>query len=209
MEPPPVPPRSSRAPPSALTSVISDELVLGPFLSGSSVAELKTRGITHIVSVDEHYITKIDTVAPVHMTQIGIEDTVPPEDHVERKLEAVVKAIEDFLLQDGPKTKVYLHCGEGVGRSAAAAVLFVASSYCKQGHSFNTRRALARVQRARPIACPNPGYIEALLRAESVANGEKATPSISLEQYKRYYSDLDSRVPFEDWYQQHATTESA
>lgn len=103
MEPPPVPPRSSRAPPSALTSVISDELVLGPFLSGSSVAELKTRGITHVVSVDEHYITKIDTVAPVHMTQIGIEDTVPPEDHVERKLEAVVKAIEDFLLQDGPK----------------------------------------------------------------------------------------------------------
>lgn len=89
----------------SITSEITDEVVLGPFLERSDETELVQTRCAAVVSVDERFVTNIEGPT-VHLP---IEDTNPPESGIIDKFANVINVVDDLL-----KTRYTAHsclCG--------------------------------------------------------------------------------------------------
>jgi hypothetical protein len=125
-------------------SVISNRILLGPFLSPARAAYLQTLGITHVLNVSEapSVVSAGDygfaVIADYPLTDI----TLIPDDVAI----ACVDALHRMLTP--PATKVYVHCIAGQNRSATVIWLYLIAS------GLSREAAKALVERAALDAIP-------------------------------------------------------
>uniref|UniRef100_A0A8C0B5Z0 Dual specificity phosphatase 19 n=1 Tax=Buteo japonicus TaxID=224669 RepID=A0A8C0B5Z0_9AVES len=77
-----------------------------------------------------------------------------PETDITSYFPECFEFIEKAKIQDGV---VLVHCNAGVSRAAAVVIGFLMNS-----ERLSFARAFSLVKNARPVACPNPGFMEQL-----------------------------------------------
>lgn len=132
------------------TSSLVDEVLPGLWLGGWTALNnegrrLRGRGVgavVSIVSADEPRI--LSGIAQLH---------VVCQDKPSARLDDHLSAIVGFIDDNRRRAGVYVHCGAGVSRSAAAVVAYVVWR-----HGLGVKDALCLVRAARPKANPNAGF---------------------------------------------------
>ena len=149
------------APPQVLSNLVAravglavavfPSLYVGPFLYAKSLSWLRRHGITHIVNATPcaPCMHEEDGIAYL---RVAIDDSpaVPISEHFEASRAFIVAA----LASGGT---VLVHCQMGRSRSVT-----LAAAYLMAEHGLDWRAALVAVQRARPSAAPNTGFMRQL-----------------------------------------------
>lgn len=155
-----------------------DEVAPRVFLSNRygamELAELERHGITHVFIAGDGW-----NLLPYHAAtgrftyeQVSLKDGDSALDGA--TLQAALPRALRFVvaaLASGPRARVLVHCSQGVSRSAAIVVAYLA-----QEEQISVVESLRRVQAVRPSAQPNPAFMQALARwrpAESEATASE------------------------------------
>lgn len=134
-------------------TIIEDKLYLGNLVAARASRAISERQITHIVSVCTNPI-------PADLPAGGFKQLRIPVDDVDYAdllihFPAACKFIHQAIASGGT---VFVHCGEGVGRSAA-----VVAAYLMASRQLNATDALDILRRAREQVWINPGFHEQLV----------------------------------------------
>ena len=125
-------------------------LYVGPFINARSKSWLTRHKITHVVNATKSApCVHEDALAYLRVPLDDLPDA-PIADH----FDACHAFISEALAGGGA---VLVHCQMGKSRSATLAAAYVVKEL-----GVSWRDALARVQRARPTAAPNTGFLKAL-----------------------------------------------
>lgn len=132
------------------SACILDFLFLGSEWNAANIDELKQNGITHILNVTK----EIDNFHPdlFHYKNILLYDLDSSNllDH----WESTFKFIEDARKIGG---RVLVHCKMGISRSGSTVCAYLMKQY-----GWDLEASLSHVQKCRPIANPNDGFIKQL-----------------------------------------------
>lgn len=143
-----------------------DEIVPNLFLSGMDVAEdvdtLKSKSITHIVNCTSSINNKFESTGDIKYHRVPIDDL--PNVNILQYFDAAFAFIDNALIFDenSSKNRVLVHCHAGVSRS----VSFVIGYLLKKRLFINYKDAYEHVKSARPVVCPNPGFVVQLKHYE-------------------------------------------
>lgn len=147
-------------------SLILPYLYIGPCSATSATSTFVARqGITHIISVGKKPESTLDSVTYL---RLSIEDD-PSAD-----LSKVGGEALEFINKARARKKsckIFVHCSAGISRSPA-----VVAFYLMQGCGMSLKQALGLIVRARPNACPNPGFISQLQQTELECRGSSSLP---------------------------------
>lgn len=147
-------------------SLILPYLYLGPCSATSATSTFVARqGITHIISVGKRPGTTLDSVTYL---RLSIEDD-PSADLRKAGEEAI--AFITKACASKKSCKLFIHCSAGISRSPA-----IVAYYLMQRCDMPLKRALGLIIRARPNACPNPGFLSQLQQAELECRGSSSLP---------------------------------
>ena len=124
-------------------------LYVGPFIIARSKSWLTRHKITHVVNATKSAPCVHENLAYLRVPLDDLPDA-PIADH----FDACHAFISEALVGGGA---VLVHCQMGKSRSATLAAAYVVKEL-----GVSWRDALARVQRARPTAAPNTGFLKAL-----------------------------------------------
>ena len=146
---PAVEPSSCNCPAPTARAVVPG-LYVGPFINARSKSWLTRHKITHVVNATKSApCVHEDALAYLRVPLDDLPDA-PIADH----FDACHAFISAALVGGGA---VLVHCQMGKSRSATLAAAYVVKEL-----GVSWRDALARVQRARPTAAPNTGFLKAL-----------------------------------------------
>ena len=146
---PAVEPSSCNCPAPTARAVVPG-LYVGPFINARSKSWLTRHKITHVVNATNSApCVHEDALAYLRVPLDDLPDA-PIADH----FDACHAFISEALVGGGA---VLVHCQMGKSRSATLAAAYVVKEL-----GVSWRDALARVQRARPTAAPNTGFLKAL-----------------------------------------------
>jgi protein-tyrosine phosphatase len=134
---------------------VNEWLHVGGALSPDEYARFRAAGITHIVDLRE------ETLADTRMLEaLGITCRhVPVPDRGPPSTEQLV-AVADWLDEQDPDARMYVHCKGGFGRAATMAVGLLVL----RGSGLDD--AVEQVRQARPEMRLNPAQMEWLQRVE-------------------------------------------
>lgn len=144
-----------------LPSTAYDEIVAGLFLGEGEVAQkfvtLRDLGVSHILNAamgktQFHVNTNHVMYRRRNITFLGIEAT----DFMNFDLSPYFLKAADFIEEGLREGKVYVHCVQGVSRSAT---LIIAYFMLKRFMPVQDATRLVRGQRE---ICPNPGFLQQL-----------------------------------------------
>ena len=143
----------------------------GLYISSASAARdlssIRAAGITHIVNAAVH-------VEPCHHSGDGLQYHIVDcfdcdTENIALFFDGVNTFIEDALATGG---RVLVHCYAGVSRSAALCMAYLIRN---QRHTVDS--SLDAVRAARPVVCPNDGFMEQLdTYYESIQQTQAASP---------------------------------
>lgn len=147
-------------------SLILPYLYIGPCSATSAKSTFVARqGITHIISVGKKPGSTLDSVTYL---RLSIEDD-PSADL--RKAGREATAFINKARTGKKSPKIFVHCSAGISRSPATVAF-----YLMQGCGMSLKQALGLIVRARPNACPNPGFVAQLQQAELECRGSSSLP---------------------------------
>ena len=159
-------------------SQITQTLYLGARPSQERVQELKTAGVTHVVSclMEDDRSQMAFLQQDFHHLFLGVRDGIHQD------IAGSFSQFFDFAAAatvSNPKAKLFVHCEVGVSRSAALAIALLMKT---EGMSFFD--AFIRVRSKRIRVLPNIGFASQLQRLEHELHPRSVTivPS-SLAQY--------------------------
>lgn len=135
-----------------MSEIINDQLAVGSIVSAADRDFLKTRGITHIVSVTQFGTAVQWFPDDFEYLVLDVQDTVL--DELGSHLSKCVDFIDRAIAAGG---KVLVHCNQGRSRSVT-----VAAAYLTVGLQCPVDEALALIKSKRPIAEPNAGFLRQL-----------------------------------------------
>jgi protein-tyrosine phosphatase len=150
--------------PSALSSVF-----IGGAVAANSFHVLRSLGITHFLNATEDLFLP-GTPSAQYIAQEFEVLRVPLRDDEDEDIEPYFFSAAAFIegaVEDGGRCLV--HCHAGQSRSCALVIAWLLLY-----KSFNLRDAVEVVQRCRPSAAPNAGYMRALGRLEEQTCGSKS-----------------------------------
>ncbi|KAI9571709.1 protein-tyrosine phosphatase-like protein [Boletus coccyginus] len=148
-------------------SLILPYLFIGSCSATSATSTFVTRqGITHIISVRKKPESTRDGVTYL---RLSIEDDDPSANLSKAGGEAI--AFIDKARAGKKSSKLFVHCSAGISRSPA-----IVAFYLVQRCGMSLKRALGLIIRARPNACPNPGFVSQLQQAELERRGSASLP---------------------------------
>ena len=143
-----------------MSEILPNQLAVGSIVSAADRDFLKGHGITHIVSVTQfgHAVQWFpdDFVYLV----LDVQDTVT--DELGQHLSQCVDFIDRAIASGG---KVLVHCNQGRSRSVT-----VAAAYLTARLQCPVDDALSMIKTKRPIAEPNAGFMQQLLRWNDTKN---------------------------------------
>ncbi len=138
-------------------SPISSSLLLGSIPTPSDIAELRSAGVTHVVScLAESRRSKVAFLADEfeHLF-VDLDDTI------EQDLSGALATFDAFIDTVDPDGAVLVHCRAGVSRSTSLVVAHVMAT---EGSAFIDAYRSVRSKRIR--ALPNVGFASQLQRLE-------------------------------------------
>eukprot|EP00899_Mesostigma_viride_P022967 jgi/Mesvir1/3855/Mv19819-RA.1 len=133
---------------------VVERLYLGSIGSYYNRAALRQLSITHILSV----MVDVPKDAPEGIVTKNIPVTDAVTTDIASKFLDSYRFISAAIEQGGT---VLVHCFAGRSRSVTVVI-----SYLMAAHDMSLDEALAIVTKARPVACPNPGFLLQLKKLE-------------------------------------------
>jgi len=157
------PPHSPSAPPMALSNVF-----IGCAVAANSFHVLRSLNITHFLNATEDLFVSGDSARFIEreFTVLRIPLRDDEDEDIEPYFFSAAAFIESAVANGG---RCLVHCHAGQSRSCALVIAWLLLY-----KSFNLRDAIGLVQRSRPSAAPNAGYIGALCRLEERTCGSKS-----------------------------------
>ncbi len=146
------------------SEIISDFLFLGDYGNGSSLAELRALGISHVVDATNERLSEAACrdCGGVAYLPVDVWDT--PSDPISNHFSAVNEFIGAAAAAAG---RVLVHCRAGWSRSPTLVMAYLLHS----GASQSLSDAIRTVLRERPMACPNDGFRDQLRSYELQCRG--------------------------------------
>jgi len=120
---------------------------VGDVYAAHNVDELKKRNITHVVNA----VLGVVPPFPEQFKYLHVKLLDCPGENVMAHFENTSKFIEDALAGGG---KVFIHCLQGVSRSATIAAAF--AIYSQQ---ISTEDAIKLLRKTRNVVSPNHGFV--------------------------------------------------
>ncbi|TFK66376.1 phosphatases II [Pluteus cervinus] len=195
-------PNSQKAPPASKPASSSSEpaavlifsgpptpIYLGPRSAASNSTFLKTHNITHVLSIGSSAHRAVQGVTYTRLmlndsieSSIGkvCDDACAVIDSINGKSNSNASQIQPEgeqstdsdtkqkrLNQQSTPKPILVHCSAGVSRSPT-----IIAAYLIKRQGLTLKQALGLMIRARPIVCPNSGFLEQLKEMEIEARGE-------------------------------------
>ncbi|XP_054718228.1 dual specificity protein phosphatase 19-like [Uloborus diversus] len=139
--------------PDLQVALILPGLLLGSQDVAKDLARLRKLGITHILNV----ATGVPNCFPAEMSYKRLNIRDHPSMDIKHHFEDCFRFIDSGRKQGW----VFVHCNAGVSRAATICIGYLMS---RQGMRF--KDAITKVKDARPIICPNEGFIRQLKEYE-------------------------------------------
>ncbi len=147
-------------------SIINTNLLLGSNTVAANAALLKKHNVTHVLNA-------AGVACPNHHPDLFTYKTLflydMPEHDISTELFTAIEYIDHAIKTGGT---VFIHCHQGVSRSATCAIAYLMWRYAT---SYD--EASQRVKAARDTASPNPGFIATLLTLEGALKRAAAPAS--------------------------------
>jgi len=132
-------------------SIIDEHIWIGGQPRGAGFLKLVRSGITGVVNMrSEYHYTLHEDLLNIHYLLLPTDDNEAPT------IEHLHQGVEFIAEQVSSGGKVYIHCWEGLGRSATMAAAYFVS----QGNSIE--EAWAYIKKRRSFVRPTPVQIERL-----------------------------------------------
>lgn len=196
---PPLPPRTPSARPATTSPALPSEVIvpgleetrihIGPgwWVEARDVRRLVAEHhITHVVNCtpEKFGISAPDPATNLVFTRVPMEDSSPPPGPVRLLWEEAASAISAGL-DSAPNARVFVHCTEGVSRSASVVLYFLMKHF-----GLSLRSAMEALITSRPCVSPNAGLWKQLVQAEEdLVPGAKGESTYSLAQYEAWIND--------------------
>jgi hypothetical protein len=154
---------SLSAPPMALSNVF-----IGCAVAANSFHVLRSLRISHFLNATEDLFVADDSAQFIEreFTVLRIPLRDDEDEDIEPYFHSAAAFIEGAVADGG---RCLVHCHAGQSRSCALVIAWLLLY-----KSFNLRDAIALVQRTRPSAAPNAGYMQALCRLEERTCGSSS-----------------------------------
>mmetsp|Transcript_1640 Transcript_1640/g.3529 ORF Transcript_1640/g.3529 Transcript_1640/m.3529 type:complete len:186 (+) Transcript_1640:3278-3835(+) len=131
-------------------NLIIPGLYLGSVAAAQSSYSLRSLGITHILTVADAIPPKFPRRIEYKIVEVTDEETTALLPYFDECVEFIQKAIADG-------GSVLVHCLAGVSRSAT-----IVTAYLMKVEGMDLNQALKHIRQKRPLANPNPGFINQL-----------------------------------------------
>ena len=143
------------------SEIIVNELYLGDMNHSQNEKLLLSLGITHIVNV-----TMFKNWFPNKFKYLNIKVYDSSNEEIDKYFEQVIQFIDIALNEQINKdkdiqNKVFVHCAQGVSRSATFVI-----AYCMKKYLWTFDDGFLFVSRKRECIAPNKGFIESLKKFE-------------------------------------------
>lgn len=138
------------------TAIIGDCLFLGDIHDALDVDEVRSKGITHVVSCCPERKDEIPPAGGDKEKKIEYL-FVDVKDHIQQDLMGFFKEVIDFIrdaIEKDENNKILVHCAAGISRSATFVIAFL-SDFFKIEPLF----ALEMVSELREKVCPNLAFL--------------------------------------------------
>lgn len=158
--------------------ILANFLFLGDCSNAIDIEQHRALGITHIVeATHSRFSQHIAKNNDIQYLEIKIWDYegASISDHFNR-----VHGFIEFARSTGGK--VFVHCKAGISRSSSLIL-----SYLLKYHDMTLRDAIKFVVTARPIVCPNDGFMSQLIVYEASLRGENSI--IDLDSFKEVVNE--------------------
>jgi protein phosphatase slingshot len=136
-------------------SQILPNLFLGNIGAAKSKKLLEQHNIKYILRVLKIKDWIYEGEFAYHIVEIEDHDDIEIMHHFNDAVEFIQQKMD---LEDG---NVFVHCQQGKSRSASFVIAYLINK-----HGMSLKDALAYVKERRPVAHPNPGFIEQLEKYE-------------------------------------------
>lgn len=158
-QPPPPPPADRLRQAVERIDQVAPGLYISDAVAAQSARDLRARGITMVVKAfsDDARNGAYQRVRGVQYRVVPAEDT--PDFDMLAWMVPVARVIEDELHRGGC---VLVHCHMGISRSATLLAAFMMLF-----GGLSAKQAVAKLQAARPVVRPNPGFQAQLRRLEA------------------------------------------
>ncbi|CAI9108347.1 OLC1v1007922C1 [Oldenlandia corymbosa var. corymbosa] len=143
-------------------SKIEEGLYLGSAKAAKNKTALQSLDVTHILTV-------ADSLPPLYPNDfvykiVDIQDTI--NTNISQHFDECVEFIDEAKKNGG---SVLVHCAVGKSRSATTVIAYLMK---KRGMSLS--KALNRVQKKRPVASPNIGFMAQLRDLDKALKGSRS-----------------------------------
>eukprot|EP00039_Didymoeca_costata_P029258 m.23866 g.23866 ORF g.23866 m.23866 type:complete len:178 (+) comp7549_c0_seq1:186-719(+) len=163
-----------------VSEILPNTLFLGPGFYkdiDKAVEDLNFTFVVNCTEVDFGEPLPTDKTS-VKAVRVPIQDCAPPPRHlVPGWMDQAADAIASGMKDSDPR--VYVHCSEGVARSAVMVIY-----YLMRERKMLLKDAYELVKKQREVACPGPPWWPELVLAEQRVF-DKAEPSMSLQEYNK------------------------
>eukprot|EP00754_Rhynchopus_humris_P036481 Rhum_TRINITY_DN18605_c0_g1::Rhum_TRINITY_DN18605_c0_g1_i1::g.167855::m.167855/K14165/K14165; atypical dual specificity phosphatase len=149
-----------KLPVSANCSQVTPYIYLGNMLCASNVELLRSKGITHVLTLTKR-VLPCEVTLHLDCKQIVIEDT--PRTRIRDVWEECFEHIRHAKETGGA---ILVHCRAGVSRGSCCCM-----AYLMQYHDKTLREAYSHVKQCRPIVHPNKGFMKQLREHELALRG--------------------------------------
>ena len=149
------------------SEIVPGFLFLGDFQNGGDPEQHRALGITHVIdATNVRGSEKCTAENGMHYLPIDVHDM--PDAPIQNFFDPVIRFVTEA--KKDPKHRVLIHCRAGWSRSPTLVMAYLVST-----REYSLRSALTTVLRARPNACPNPGFCEKLMSYEVQHVGESVS----------------------------------
>jgi len=138
--------------------IIGSKLYLGCYPTSLQFSQLKSKGISHIISIAREVQLPPFSAESFNITYLILKGFDSPDYNLLPFFELTNSFIDEAISNN---SGVYVHCMAGASRSAT-----IVASYLIKTHNITTNHALRILKGKRAIVNPNPGFIKQLREYE-------------------------------------------
>lgn len=153
---------------SAHPSELFPNLYISDAVAANSFHVLRNLRITHVLNATEDLFPPGDPRSDYISQNFKKVLRIPLRDDDDEDIEQYFAVAADFIESVSEEEKILVHCHAGQSRSCALVI-----SYLILKKSYTLKDAMNLVQRARPQAAPNAGYMNSLGYLEEKVHGKK------------------------------------
>lgn len=156
----------------ALSSAHPSELLPNLYISDAVAANsfhvLKYLQITHLLNATEDLFSPGDPRSEYISENFKSVLRIPLRDDDDEDISQYLSIAADFIESISEEEKILVHCHAGQSRSCALVIAWLIMK-----RSYTLKDAVTLVQKARPQAAPNAGYMNSLGQLEEKIHGKK------------------------------------